>query len=258
MLPQSRILMLPLLAALGMFPRTASAQTGTAPHDRKPVPSRQADLDARMDKGLMLDTDPRLKQKVTLRADNVALPKVLGQLSDTAHVSLIAVADSLQGKKLTVAFVDKPLRDVLDALSALGDYEWVGRKTGTFVLRAAPPKPVDAEQEALFKWGKDLRGAFAGLTPEQKQALSVPYGTPLSALPADMQSAMQGALSTLAENEPVGPDGVPLTTYEDMLNNQGSLMVGFDGEPMGGGTDYYFSIAMPGKGGGTFLVGHGD
>lgn len=247
----------PLAALTCLLPITAHAQASLhfspapAPQSVAVTQSVVAPVkSAQTPEGAMLDTDPRLKQKVTLTLDNVTLSKALAQMSVKTHVSLLADGEQLQTKKLSASFVDKPLRDVLDALASLGSFEWVGRKSGAIVLRAIPAPVVEP---AMEKYGDQIKGFVDKMTPEQQQALTQPYATPMASLPPDMQAAIVGAISNM--HDPIGPDGQPIPMFEDMLSNPQGLNVGFKIDHQENHNFYYLS-GVYGRSSFDDLVGH--
>jgi hypothetical protein len=152
----------------------------------------------------LLDSDPRLKVKVTLSKRSVTLNEALRSLTNISRVSFLAEDNEAANKRLSFAFENTPLKDVLEGIAALYYFEVELRKSGILVFRAGKAgdqfDPDTASKEDLSRAGNEFADSLDKLSTEKKDALD--RGLPMSELPPAMQAAARGMISArIAELE---------------------------------------------------------
>lgn len=158
------------------------------------------------DKPNLLERDGRLSKRITIVADeDSTVGKVLRALTVAGPVRL-KLGEELEGMRnhpIRVRFEDIPLRDAMDAIATLHQFQWERLGSDQYVLRHRknfldgflPTDPVRIEQAAM---GKRIFAEFERLTLGQKEALTTPESmVSLSELPPAMQEQIRALYESL-------------------------------------------------------------
>lgn len=171
-------------------------------HAKTDGPTFQTEAKARLAQG-PLASDPRLDVKVTLHKQRATVADVLEALSKTTHVELTTTGAELPYAPLFIFTDAKPLRDVLDGMAHLRDWEWVRRQDKTLELHQRPRfdrwdgvRPNTEAQAEQYRQGRQFLSQLSYCPPAVRNALTDPHqsGVAFSSLPPEMQKAVESML----------------------------------------------------------------
>ena len=156
---------------------------------------------------------------MTLHKQNAAVAEVLEDLSKTLHIKF-AVEDTETAQTHVCVFTDNTtLRDVLDGIVHLHDWQWVRRQDKTLELRPSPHPyqwdillPHTEAQAEQFRQGRQFLSELPNCTPAMWAALTDgnQNGVSFNSLPAEMQKTVAsmltaGTIDLAANGRPAAP-----------------------------------------------------
>lgn len=150
-----------------------------------------------------LANDPRLDVKVTLHKQRATVADVLEALRKTTHINLTTTGVEIPYAPLFVFADAKPLRDVLEGVAHVRDWEWVRRQDKTLELRQRPRldrwdgvRPHTEDQAEQYRQGRQVLAQFSSCSPALQNALTDMHqnGVAFSSLPPEMQKAVESML----------------------------------------------------------------
>ncbi len=161
-----------------------------------------------------LDNDPRLRIKVTLKRRLTRVAEALRELSIRTKVKLEAEGNEVRPARLSFSYKDISLKDILDSIAAVHNWEWERRKGGILILRERDNtalqnalRPHSQAQAEIYRKGRE----FVNLLSKQSQELQnslwahpmrgfpLPNGIGFGELPTPMQQVLRDMLAARRE-----------------------------------------------------------
>ena len=206
---------------------------------------------------------PRLRVPVTLAQSRVTIDDLLRGLSDSMGVPLHT--DGIQGTRVAVRWQHLPLRDALDGLAHIGEWEWVRDTNRELTLRARynphrndMSRPRTQAQADEQQAGREFLKQFADLPADMQRDLQAHHadgarGIPFSRLPEGVKQTLRDGYAAHQQHDMELMHRPPRLSLAEV--EQSSLFVALDHNTRADSVMISFDYQGAGRNAGEALQG---
>lgn len=188
------------ITLIGMSVGTRSnAQVTRSSSNRPGSPGAQA--------ANVLDSDARLKLKVTIERKNTTIEKAFSVLSKLTQVKMQAGEPEIAISPVAFRYNSVSLKEIFDSLAVLHGWRWKRDSNKVWILysplRMNALRPRNEHQAETYRLGQQFLDQMSQLSDAQKSALWIDgtsndavKSVPLSSLPENMQQTVQQMIAS--------------------------------------------------------------